>query len=116
MMLSKHYSIQRGQLEMITLDQLVPANHLVRKIEAAIDFTFIYDLVKDIYSEIGSPSIDPVILAKLTFIRFTLGIRSMHKTIEEVETNMAYRWFLGFGFHDKVPHYGNAHSLGIFSD
>jgi transposase len=117
MMLSKHYSIQRGQLEMITLDQLVPANHFVRKIEAAIDFTFIYDLVKDIYSEIGSPSIDPVILAKLTFIRFTLGIRSMHKTIEEVETNiMAYRWFLGFGFHDKVPHCGNAHSLGIFSD
>ena len=115
-MLSKHYSIQRDQLEMITFDQLVPANHLVRKIEAAIDFTFIYDLVKDISSEIGSPSIDPVILAKLTFIRFTLGIRSMHKAIEEVETNMAYRWFLGFGFHDKMPHYGNAHYLGIFSD
>jgi len=65
--------------------------------------------VKDIYSEIGSPSIDPVILAKRTFIRFALGIRSMHKAIEEVETNMAYRWFLGFGFHDKMPHYGNAH-------
>ncbi|MCO0600882.1 IS5/IS1182 family transposase, partial [Peribacillus butanolivorans] len=46
-MLSKHDSIQRDQLEMITLDQLVPANHMVRKIEAAIDFTFIYDLVKD---------------------------------------------------------------------
>ena len=103
-MLSKHDSIQRDQLEMITLDQLVPANHLVRKIEAAIDFTFIYDLVKDMYSEIGRPSIDPVILAKLTFIQFTFGIRSMRKTIEEVETNMAYRWFLGFGFHDKVPH------------
>ena len=52
-MLSKHNSIQRDQLEMITLDQLVPANHLVRKIEGAIDFTFIYDLVKDMYSEIG---------------------------------------------------------------
>ncbi len=38
---------------MITLDQLVPPNHLVRKIEAAIDFTFIYDLVKDRYSEVG---------------------------------------------------------------
>jgi hypothetical protein len=48
-MLSKHYSIQRDQLEMIALGQLVPANHLVRKMEAAIDFTFIYDLVKDIY-------------------------------------------------------------------
>ncbi|KON70739.1 hypothetical protein AKG34_19490 [Peribacillus butanolivorans] len=52
-MLSKHNSIQRDQLEMITLDQLVPANHLVRKIEGAIDFTFIYDLVKEMYSEIG---------------------------------------------------------------
>ena len=104
-MLSKHTSIQRDQLEMITLDQLVPANHLVRKIEGAIDFTFIYDLVKDMYSEIGRPSIDPVILVKLTFIQYTFCIRSMRKTIEEVETNMAYRWFLGYGFHDKVPHF-----------
>jgi transposase len=104
-MLSKHDSIQRDQLEMITLDQLVPPNHLVRKLEATIDFTFIYDLVKDMYSEVGRPSIDPVILVKLTFIQYTFGIRSMRKTIEEVETNMAYRWFLGYGFHDKVPHF-----------
>jgi transposase len=103
-MLSKHDSIQRDQLEMITIDQLVPPNHLVRKMEAAIDFTFIYDLVKEMYSEVGRPSIDPVILVKLTFIQYTFGIRSMRKTIEEVETNMAYRWFLGYGFHDKVPH------------
>ena len=48
---------QRDQLEMITLDQLVPANHLVRKIEGAIDFTFIYDLVKEMYSEIGRPRV-----------------------------------------------------------
>ncbi|MBT2669605.1 transposase [Streptomyces sp. ISL-14] len=52
-------------------------------------------------SEIGRPSIDPVILVKLTFIQYSIGIRS----IEEVETNMAYRCFLGFGFHDKVPHF-----------
>ncbi|GAA1377868.1 hypothetical protein GCM10009597_26690 [Peribacillus frigoritolerans] len=102
-MLSKHDSIQRDQLEMITIDQLVPPNHLVRKMEAAIDFTFIYDLVKDMFSEFGRPSVDPVILVKLTFIQYTFGIRSMRKMIEEVETNMAYRWFLGYGFHDKVP-------------
>ena len=63
--------------------------------------TFIYDLVKDMYSEIGRPSIDPFILVKLTLIQYTFGIRSMRKTIEEVETNMAYRWFLGYGFHEK---------------
>jgi transposase len=104
-MLTKHNSIQRDQIEMIALEQLVPTNHLVRKIESAIDFSFIYDLVKDMYSELGRPSIDPVILIKLTFIQYTFGIRSMRKTIEEIETNMAYRWFLGYGFHDKVPHF-----------
>ncbi len=104
-MLSKHNPIQRDQIEMIALDELVPADHLVRKIEAAIDFSFIYDLVKDMYSEVGRPSIDPVILIKLSFIQYTFGIRSMRQTIEELKTNMAYRWFLGYGFHDKVPHF-----------
>lgn len=104
-MLSKHNSIQRNQLEMIALDQLVPANHLVRKIENAIDFSFIYPLVKDMYSEVGRPSIDPIILIKMTFIQYIFGIRSMRKTIEEIETNMAYRWFLGYGFYDKIPHF-----------
>jgi transposase/transcription elongation factor Elf1 len=103
--LTKNNSIQRDQIEMIALDQLVPANHLVRKIEAAIDFSFIYPLVEDMYSEVGRPSIDPVVLVKMTFIQYLFGIRSMRKTIEEIETNMAYRWFLGFGFYDKVPHF-----------
>ncbi|MGG1674375.1 IS1182 family transposase [Neobacillus sp. NRS-1170] len=105
-MLTKNTQVNRDQLEMITLDQLVPENHLVRKIEAAIDFSFIYQLVQDMYSsERGRPSIDPVVLIKIAFIQYTFGIRSLRKTIEEIETNLAYRWFLGFGFHDKVPHF-----------
>jgi transposase len=105
-MLTKNTQVNRDQLEMITLDQLVPENHLVRKIEAAIDFSFIYKLVENMYSsERGRPSIDPVVLIKMAFIQYTFGIRSMRKTIEEIETNLAYRWFLGFGFHDKVPHF-----------
>ncbi|XBE70784.1 hypothetical protein AAEY33_02675 [Peribacillus simplex] len=54
-MLSKHDSIQQDQLEVITLNQLVPVNHLARKLDAAIDISFIYDLVKDMYSEVGRP-------------------------------------------------------------
>ncbi len=73
--------------------------------EARLDFSFIYDEVKDVYSEVGRPSIDPVILIKLTFIQYTFGIRSMRQTITEVETNLAYRWFLGYGFHNKVPYF-----------
>ena len=73
--------------------------------EPAIDFSFIYDLEACIHSEVGGTSIDQVILVKLTFIQYSFGIRSMRKTIEDVETNMAYRWFLGYGFHDKGPHF-----------
>lgn len=104
-MLTKQSSDGRNQLELVALDELVPSQHLVRKIEAAIDFSLIYELVQDLYAEGGRPCIDPVILIKLSFIQYLFGIRSMRKTIEEVETNMAYRWFLGFGFSDKVPHF-----------
>jgi hypothetical protein len=44
----------------------------------------------------------PLFLVKLTFIQYTFGIRSMRKMIEEVETNMAYRWFLGYGFQSTT--------------
>ena len=104
-MMTKKQFNEREQLEMLTIDQLVPENHLVRKIESAIDFSFIYPLVENLYSGVGRPSIDPVVLFKMTFIQYIFGIRSMRQTIKEIETNMAYRWFLGFGFYTEVPHF-----------
>ncbi len=76
---------------MLAIDQLVPHDHLVRKLESAIDFSFIYPLVTNLYSEVGHPSIDPVVLFKMVFIQYILGIRSMRQTIKEIETNVAYR-------------------------
>ncbi|WP_141705395.1 transposase, partial [Vulcanibacillus modesticaldus] len=74
--------------------------------DQAIDFSFIYDLVKDTYSlDNGRPSIDPVVLIKMVFIQYIFGIRSMRQTIKEIETNVAYRWFLGYNFQDKIPHF-----------
>lgn len=87
---STESEINRTQLEMVTLDELVPADHLVRKIEAVIDFEFIYPLVEDLYSEDrGRPSVDPVVLIKMAFLQYLLGIRSMRQTIREIETNVA---------------------------
>ncbi len=96
----------REQVEIISLDELVPAEHIVRKIEAAIDWSFIYGMVEESYSEDnGRPSLDPVILIKLPILQYMFGIRSMRQTIREIEVNNAYRWFLGLGLHDKVPHF-----------
>jgi len=104
-MMTKNLNVERDQIEMITIDELVPQDHLVRKLEATIDFSFIYPLVEPLYSTFGRPSIDPVVLFKMTFVQYVFGIRSMRQTIKEIETNVAYRWFLGFGFHTEVPHF-----------
>lgn len=96
---------ERKQMKMITLDDLVPKDHLVRKIDAAIDFRFIYELVEDLYSHTGKPGVDPVVLIKLCLIQYLFGIRSMRQTIKEIEANMAYRWFLGYGMTDSIPHF-----------
>lgn len=104
-MISKN--VRKGsQVQMISLDQLVPEDHLLRKIDAAVDFSFIYDLVEDKYCEDnGRPSIDPVTLIKIPIIQYMFGIKSMRQTIKDIEVNVAYRWFLGLDFYDKVPHF-----------
>jgi transposase len=104
-LLNKYQSENRKTIQMISIEDLVPENHILRDIDKAIDFKFIYDEVKDMYSsETGRPSVDPVVLFKIVLIQYTFGIRSMRQTIKEIEVNMAYRWFLGYGMTDKVPH------------
>lgn len=88
-MMTKNQNVERDQIEMITIDELIPQDHLVRKLEATIDFSFIYPLVEPLYSTFGRPSIDPVVLFKMTFVQYLFGIRSMRQTIKEIETNVA---------------------------
>lgn len=88
-----------------TLNDLVPQEHLVRKLDNCIKFNFIEELVKDLYSDFGRPSIPPVVLFKLIFINIIFGINSMRRTCEECEVNIAYRWFLGLSMYDDIPNY-----------
>lgn len=95
-----------NQLQMVSMADLVPEDHLLKKIDKYIDFNFIYDLVEEKYSSSkGRPSLDPVMLIKIPIIQYMFGIKSMRQTIKEIEVNVAYRWFLGLDFYDKVPHF-----------
>ena len=90
----------------VSLDELVPKDHLVRKIDHAIGFSFIYELVDDLYSEDhGRPSVDPVVLIQNALIQCLFCIRSMRQTINKTETNVAYRWFIGYDFTQPIPHF-----------
>ena len=105
-LLSRNQSENRRQVNIVCIEDLVPENHILRDIDKAIDFSFIYDEVKELYCEDnGRPSIDPVVLFKIVMIQYTFGIRSMRQTIKEIEVNMAYRWFLGYDMLEKVPHF-----------
>jgi len=105
-MLRKNHTEGRYQVTFFALEDLVPQDHLLRKIDQAIDFSFIYDLVQDKYSpNTGRPSIDPVVLIKIVLIQYLFGIRSMRQTIKEIETNVAYRWFIGYDFTEPIPHF-----------
>ena len=97
---------EQSEMILYTMDELVPEESLFRKIDKYIDFTFIYDEVKDLYCcNNGRNCIDPVVLFKLVFIEALDGLKSMRKTCEKIKVDVEYRWFLGIPFGKSTPHY-----------
>ncbi|MCK4869197.1 MAG: IS1182 family transposase, partial [Alphaproteobacteria bacterium] len=94
---------QQTELEMVTLESLVPTDHLLRKIEAVIDFSFIHDRVAGLYCpDNGRPALDPVLMFKALFVGYLFGVRSERQLVREIEVNVAYRWFLGLRLTENV--------------
>lgn len=91
------------QSEFVCIENLVPKDHLLRKVDKHIKFSFIYDKVKGLYSDKGRPCLDPVVLFKMMLIGYLYGIRSERQLEQEIKVNVAYRWFLGLGLTDPVP-------------
>ena len=94
---------EQTALEMVTLDELVPKDHLLRKIDAVIDFSFIHDRVAGLYCpDNGRPPLDPTLMFKALFVGYLFGIRSERQLVREIEVNVAYRWFLKLKLTDTV--------------
>ncbi len=96
----------QSEMIMTTMEEIVPEDSVFRKIDKYIDFTFIYDKVKDLYCEKnGRPSIDPVVLFKIVFIQAIDGLKSMRQTCKKIKVDAEYRWFLGIPFGTDTPHF-----------
>ena len=105
-MMLERGKMERGVFEIVDTESLVPANHLLRKIDAAVDFNEIYDMVEPLYcTDNGRPSVDPVVLFKMVIIQHLYGLTSLRRTAEEVSLNVAYRWFLGYRLQEETPHF-----------
>ena len=98
--------MERGIFEIVDTESLVPKDHLLRKIDAAVDFNKIYGMVEPLYcQDNGRPSVDPVVLFKMVLIQHLYGLTSLRRTAGEVSLNVAYRWFLGYRIQEETPHF-----------
>lgn len=96
----------RKEVAVTDMEALIPKNHLLRKIDRSVNWNKIYEFVEELYSpNMGRPSIDPVVLVKMVFLQHLYGLRSLRQTADEVAVNLAYRWFIGYGFWEKTPHF-----------
>ena len=87
----------------LSLDRLVPDDHLLRRIAAAVDFCFVRPLCRPFYSHTGQPSVDPVVIFKMLLVGYLYGITSERRLAQEVSLHLAYRWFLGYDFDVSTP-------------
>ncbi len=98
------------------LEEVVPADHLLRKIDAVLDLSWLRGEMKPHYSHLGCPSVCPELMVRMLLVGYCYSIRSERRLCQEVKVNLAYRWFCGLGLEDKVPHHStfSVNRLGRF--
>jgi transposase len=84
------------------LDEVVPADHLVREIDAVLDLSWVHAELEPHYPSIGRPSIDPELMIRMLIVGYVFAIRSERALCREVKVNLAYRWFCKLGIEDQV--------------
>ena len=95
---------RQSKMEFVVIEDLMLKDHLLRKIDKYIDFSFINEICRPYYCEDnGRPAVEPEIMFKMLFLGYLYGIRSETRLVEEVKVNIAYRWFLGYTLEDKIP-------------
>jgi transposase len=85
------------------LDKVVPADHMVRQIDAVLDLSWVHRELRPYYSNTGRPSIDPVLMIRMLLVGYVFALRSERRLCSEVQVNLAYRWFCKLSVEDKIP-------------
>lgn len=102
-MMGRNDKPQKPLFYTFNLDEVVPQDHLLRKIDRFLDLSDLHEHLAPYYSHTGRPSIDPELMIRMLIIGYCLGIRSERRLCEEVKLNLAYRWFCRLSIEDPVP-------------
>jgi transposase len=102
-MLGPRQVMQEELFYEFSLENHVPEGHLLRRIDALMDFSDVRVHLAPFYSAIGRPSIDPELMIRMLVVGYCFGIRSERRLCEEVHLNLAYRWFCRLGLRSAIP-------------
>ena len=91
----------------VSLEDLVPEDSFYRRLEAALDLSFVRDLVRPLYAGGGRPSVDPVVFFKLQLVLFFEGLRSERELMRVAADRISVRWYLGYDLHEPLPDHSN---------
>jgi transposase len=91
----------------ISLEDLVPEDSFYRRLEAALDLSFVRDLVRPLYAKGGRPSVDPVVFFRLQIVLFFEGLRSERELMRVAADRLSVRWYLGYDLHEPLPDHSN---------
>lgn len=87
----------------VRLEERVPVGHLLRRTCAILDLSFVREVMAPHYARGGRPSIDPELLIRMLLVGYLYCVRSERRLCEEVDLNLAYRWFCRLGLDGRVP-------------
>jgi transposase len=90
------------QPQLVTVEALVPPNHVLRRLHAALDLAFVRDKVASLYSRFGRPSVDPELVVRIWILQHFYGF-SERQVCDELTMHAGFRWFCGLSFADPVP-------------
>jgi transposase len=102
-MMGERTGVQDRLFYEFDLETMVPADHLLRRVDAVLDLSGLRAQLAPHYSHTGRPSIDPELMIRMLLVGYCYGIRSERRLCEEVQLNLAYRWFCRLGIEDAVP-------------
>lgn len=111
---------QFSPLPELSLEDLVPDDHLYRRLEATLDLSFVRELVGPLYAGGGRPSVDPVVFFKLQLVLFFEDLRSERQLMRAVADRLSLRWYVGYDLHEPLPDHSSLtrirerYGLGVF--
>ncbi len=102
-MLGEQVGLQDRLFYEFDLEDRIPRDHLLRRLDAVLDLNWLRTELSPFYSHTGRPSVDPELMIRMLLVGYCYSIRSERRLCQDVELNLAYRWFCRLGLEDAVP-------------